>query len=113
LAVYADPMLSRVFANLMDNTLRHGESATRIRVRYRLEEDGDLTLIWEDDGAGVPAEEKSRIFNRGVGKNTGLGLFLIREILGITGISIAETGEPGKGARFEIRVSHGMYRVDG
>ena len=111
LAVYADPMLTRVFANLMDNTLRHGESATRIRVRYRLMEGGDLALIWEDDGAGVPAEEKNRIFNRGVGKNTGLGLFLIREILAITGIGIAETGEPGKGARFEMRVPPGAYRV--
>ena len=111
LVVYADPMLSTVFANLMDNTVRHGESATRVRVRYRPEEDGDLTLIWEDDGAGIPAEEKERIFARGVGKNTGLGLFLIREILGITGITITETGEPGNGARFEMRVPRGAYRL--
>ncbi|WP_243669577.1 ATP-binding protein [Methanoculleus chikugoensis] len=106
-------MLATVFSNLMDNTLRHGESATRVRVRHRPAENGDLTLVWEDDGAGVPAEEKERIFYRGVGKNTGgLGLFLIREILGITGISIAETGEPGKGARFEMLVPpHGAYRV--
>jgi len=111
LVVYADPMLATVFSNLMDNTLRHGESATRVRVRYRSEENGDLILIWEDDGAGVPAGEKERIFHRGVGKNTGLGLFLIREILAITGIGIAETGEPGKGARFEMRVPPGAYRV--
>jgi len=111
LVVYADPMLSTVFANLMDNTVRHGESATRVRVRYRPEENGDLTLIWEDDGAGIPAEEKERIFHRGVGKNTGLGLFLIREILGITGIGITETGEPGQGARFEMRVPRGAWQI--
>ncbi|WP_332449247.1 hybrid sensor histidine kinase/response regulator [Methanoculleus sp.] len=111
LAVYADPMLSTVFSNLMDNTVRHGEAATRVRVRYRLEETGDLTLVWEDDGVGIPAGEKGRIFNRGVGKNTGLGLFLIREILGITGITITETGEPGKGARFEMRVPREAYRI--
>ncbi|MDK2916308.1 MAG: hypothetical protein PWR25_865 [Euryarchaeota archaeon] len=110
LVVYADPMLATVFANLMDNTLRHGESATRIRIHYLLEDDGDLTLVWEDDGVGIPAGEKERIFDRGFGKNTGLGLFLIREILGITGISITETGEPGKGARFEMRVPRGAYR---
>jgi signal transduction histidine kinase len=104
-------MLSTVFSNLMDNTVRHGESATRVRVRYRPEEDGDLTLIWEDDGAGVPVEEKERIFHRGVGKNTGFGLFLIREILGITGIGITETGEPGKGARFEMRVPRGAWQI--
>jgi len=111
LVVYADPMLATVFSNLMDNTIRHGESATRVRVWYRPEENGDLTLVWQDDGVGVPADEKERIFNRGVGKNTGLGLFLIREILGITGISITETGEPGKGARFEMLVPRGAYRV--
>ncbi|WP_162199205.1 ATP-binding response regulator [Methanoculleus sediminis] len=113
LAIYADPMLATVFSNLMDNTIRHGESATRVRVLYRPEENGDLTLAWEDDGAGVPAGEKERIFHRGVGKNTGLGLFLIREILGITGIGITETGEPGKGARFEMLVPRGMYRIEG
>ncbi|MDD3072030.1 MAG: ATP-binding protein, partial [Methanoculleus horonobensis] len=113
LVVYADPMLATVFSNLMDNTIRHGETATRVRVRYRPGENGDLILLWEDDGAGVPAGEKERIFNRGVGKNTGLGLFLIREILGITGIGITETGEPGKGARFEMLVPGGMYRVEG
>ncbi|MCK9342607.1 MAG: PAS domain S-box protein [Massilibacteroides sp.] len=111
LVIYADPMLATVFSNLMDNTIRHGESATRVHVRYRPEENGDLTLIWEDDGAGVPAEEKERIFHRGVGKNTGLGLFLIREILGITGIRITEMGEPGNGARFEMLVPRGVYRV--
>lgn len=113
LVIYADPMLETVFANLMDNTLRHGESATGVRVRYRLEENGDLTLIWEDDGVGIPVEEKERIFQRGVGKNTGLGLFLIREILAITGINIAETGEPGKGARFEMLVPRGAYKILG
>ncbi len=111
LVVYADPMLATVFSNLMDNTVRHGEAATRVRVWYQPEETGDLTLVWEDDGVGIPAGEKARIFNRGVGKNTGLGLFLIREILAITGIGITETGEPGKGARFEMLVPPGAYRV--
>ncbi|MDD5420495.1 MAG: ATP-binding protein, partial [Methanomicrobiaceae archaeon] len=110
LMLYADPLLDRVFSNLMDNTVRHGKTATAVRIRYRHLENGDLLLIWEDDGIGIPAEEKERIFARGVGKNTGLGLFLIREILGITGIAIAETGEPGRGARFEMRVPAGMYR---
>ena len=112
LAIYADPMLVKVFANLMDNTLRHGESATRVHVWYRSEENGDLTLVWEDDGVGVPAGEKKRIFDRGFGKNTGLGLFLIREILAITGIAIVERGEPGKGARFEMRVPTRAFRFD-
>ena len=54
---------------------------------------------------------RRRIFERGFGKNTGLGLFLVREILAITGITIRETGTAGTGARFEITVPRGRYRV--
>ena len=70
-----------------------------------------LSSCVEDDGTGIPAEEKEKIFERGYGKNTGLGLFLTREILGITGITIRETGIPGKGARFEIAVPTAAYRL--
>ena len=69
-------------------------------------------IIIEDDGIGITRKDKSRIFDRGVGQNTGLGLFLVREILSITGITIVETGEPGKGARFEIRVPRGRYAFE-
>ena len=67
---------------------------------------------------GVSAEEKKRLFTRGFGKNTGLGLFLSREILAITGITITGiaitgNGVPGKGARFEITVPKGAYRFTG
>ncbi len=53
------------------------------------------------------------IFKQGHGKNTGLGLFLSREILSITGMTIKECGEPGKGARFEILVPKEIYRSGG
>jgi len=49
----------------------------------------------------------------GFGKNTGLGLALSREILDITGISIREAGEPGNGARFEMTVPKGTWRMVG
>ncbi|MEI7434508.1 MAG: hypothetical protein WCJ93_09690 [Methanomicrobiales archaeon] len=55
-------------------------------------------------------DEKEKIFERGYGKNTGLGLALSREILDITGITITETGVPGKGARFEMLVTKGAWR---
>ncbi len=51
------------------------------------------------------------LFSRGFGHNTGLGLFLSREILAITGITISETGETGRGARFEIVVPEGVWRT--
>jgi PAS domain S-box-containing protein len=108
--VYADPILEKIFSNLLDNTLRHGGHATTIRVHARECTDG-LAIIWEDDGTGIPVQEKEKIFLRGYGKNTGLGLFLAREILSITGIAISETGEPGRGARFEMKVPKGKYRI--
>jgi len=108
--VYGDPILERIFFNLLDNTLRHGRHATTIRVHAR-ECPGGLDIFWEDDGIGIPVQEKEKIFQRGYGKNTGLGLFLAREILSITGITISETGEPGRGARFEMKVPHGRYRI--
>ena len=63
-----------------------------------------------DDGAGISPDDKLHLFERGFGKHTGLGLFLSREILAITGISISETGIPGEGARFEIAVPEGTFR---
>jgi len=67
-------------------------------------------LVCEDNGAGIFGDDKEKIFNRGHGKNTGFGLTISREILLITGITIRETGQPGKGARFEIVVPKGMCR---
>lgn len=110
LELYADPMLEKVFENLLDNSLRHGERVHMIRVSAMNRDDG-MVLIWQDDGVGIPDEEKSDIFERGFGKNTGLGLYLISNILAITGLSIAETGEYGKGARFEISCYLGSYRL--
>jgi len=108
--LYADPLLKKVFYNLADNALRYAVPFTRIRFSCE-QHRGSLVIICEDDGAGIPPEEKIRIFQRGYGKNTGYGLFLIREILSITGLTISETGETGKGARFEIAVPEGNYRA--
>ena len=107
--VFADPLIVRVFYNLMTNAVSHGGKITTIRFSA-LESGHDNTVICEDDGDGIPVEWKEKIFERGFGKNTGLGLFLAREILSITGIKIQETGEPGKGARFEIIVPQGSFR---
>ncbi|MHC1710367.1 MAG: histidine kinase N-terminal 7TM domain-containing protein [Methanomassiliicoccales archaeon] len=104
----ADPMLENVFHVLADNTVRHGERATEVLVRAENTEAG-MSIIWEDDGIGVPAERKEIIFGKGVGNNTGLGLYLAREILATTGITITEEGVPGEGAKFVIRVPSGWF----
>ena len=108
--IYADPLLEKVFFNLVDNSIRHGEHVTEITIRSEEELD-DLIIIIEDNGVGVPDKEKERIFRREYFKNTGFGLFLSREILAITNLTIQEKGSPGKGARFVIRVPCSGYRT--
>jgi PAS domain S-box-containing protein len=107
--VFSDPLIIQVFFNLIDNAVRHGGKITTLRFSVE-ERNGDHILVCEDDGEGVPPDKKEQIFDRGFGNNTGLGLFLSREILGITGITITENSEPGQGARFEMTVPEGMYR---
>ena len=107
--IFADPLIVKVFYNLMENAVKYGEKITTIRF-YAEKHRDKIVIVCEDDGASIPADEKEKIFERGFGKNTGHGLFLSREILSITGITIAETGEQGTGARFEITVPKGMYR---
>ncbi len=108
--VYADPLFEKVFYNLIDNTLKHGgNQVTAIRLSSR-ESDSGLILIFEDNGMGISPVDKKHLFTKGFGKNSGLGLFLSREILSITGLTIQETGEFGKGARFEITVPKEAYR---
>jgi len=110
-SVYADPLLSMVFYNLLENTVRHGKTVTTVRVTA-VPDGGGARITWEDDGIGIPAAHKERIFERGFGSHTGLGLFLVREILSITGMGIRETGTPGRGARFEILVPEGCARFE-
>lgn len=111
--VFADPLLEKVFFNLIDNAVRYGgENLSMIRFSVQ-ESGGNLIITCEDNGAGVPPADKTHIFERGFGHHTGLGLFLSREILGITNITITETGTFGQGARFEIVVPEGMFRVTG
>ncbi|OPY37104.1 MAG: sensory histidine kinase AtoS [Methanoregula sp. PtaU1.Bin051] len=107
--IYADPLIVKVFFNLMENSLRHGERVTRLEFSS-LETEAGLVITYRDNGVEISYEDKKKLFQRGFGKHTGLGLFLSQEILAITGITIAENGEPGSGVRFEITVPKGGYR---
>jgi len=108
--VFADPMMPKVFHNLVDNSLRHGRKVDRIRV-YHLEDEDGPKIVYEDNGVGISPRDKTLVFERGYGKHTGYGLHLSREILAITGIGVKETGEEGKGVRFELVLPPGTFRM--
>jgi PAS domain S-box-containing protein len=103
LTALADSLLRQLFYNLIDDTLKHGEKVSQIRVYYEEGED-QLKLIYEDDGVGIPNDEKEKIFKEGYGKGTGYGLYLIKKICEAYGWTIQETGVPGKGAQFTITI---------
>jgi len=107
--IFTDPLFEKVIETFIDNVIRHGEHVTTMTFSVR-EEGSELHITCEDDGAGIPAGDKEHIFEKGFGRNTGLGLFLAREILDITGITIRETGTYQKGARFEIIVPKESFR---
>jgi len=97
--IMADPMFFKVIQNLMNNSVRHGKKVSTIRF-YLEEQEGVHSIRCEDDGEGIPMDMKEKLFTKGFGRDHGLGLFLSSEILSITGITISEEGEPGKGAKF-------------
>jgi signal transduction histidine kinase len=108
--IYADPQVTRVFRNIFENAGIHGKHVTEISVTSANDDHG-LKVIIGDNGVGIPEEMKSEIFEPGMMRNRGLGLFLAKEILSITGLTILENGVPGKGARFEIHVPLECFRM--
>jgi signal transduction histidine kinase len=113
LEIFADLLLEKVFYNLIDNAFRYGGPAMTT-LRFTAQREGDsMVIVCEDDGLGISAETRKNLFRRGFGKNTGYGLFLIREVLSISGLTITENSKPGSGARFEILVPKGLYRCTG
>lgn len=110
LEIYADPLLLAAMENLVVNTMMHGVKATTVALSYRILSDKSIIFYYEDNGIGIKNEEKEKIFNCGFGKNTGLGLFMVREIMTTTKMEIKETGEFGKGVRFEVLIPAGAYR---
>ncbi len=113
LEIFADPLLEKAFQGILENSVANGGHVSLIRVWHKVTSDG-ITIVFEDDGVGIPKEKKERIFLRGEGGRASVrGLFFVQEILSITGITIRETGEPGKGARFEMIVPKGAWRMTG
>lgn len=106
LTVLADSLLGQLFYNLIDNSLKHGEKTTNIRVHYEELEGDSLRLIYEDDGVGISQNAKKKLFTEGytTGKGSGYGLCLINRMVEVYGWTIKETSQPGKGAQFTIKI---------
>ena len=112
LEIFSDQLLEKAFQGLLENSVQHGGHVTEIRVSYTAAPEG-ITIIFEDNGTGIPPAKKEQIFSHTEGSRSSLrGLSFVREILDITGITIRETGRPGEGARFEMTVPATAYRFN-
>lgn len=108
--VFTDVMFAKIITNLLENAIMHGKRVSTVKIGFEQQVNQGV-LVVEDDGVGVADDQKEKIFERGFGSNTGLGLYYTREILGITGMEIRETGAVNSGARFEITIPHKGYRM--
>lgn len=105
--VQADPVLLRhILINLVENALRHARSVVRIAATER---DGLVHVTVEDDGPGVPAPERARVFERferieGGDRSggSGLGLAIVRGFADAMDMMVAIEEAPGGGALFRL-----------
>jgi PAS domain S-box-containing protein len=106
LTVRADSLLRQLVYNFIDNTRKYGQKTTVAKIHYKKLFSGDLELIYEDDGVGIPIEDKQQLFKQGfsTGGSTGFGLFLVKKMIEVYGWTVNEEGKPGEGAKFIIRI---------
>jgi len=102
--------LERVIWNLVDNAAKYSPPGSLITVRIDRDATGILLGV-EDQGTGIPPEERERIFERFVrgtsaGKTggSGLGLAICRAIVDVHGGTISVQSEPGHGSIFTVRL---------
>lgn len=111
ISINADPMLERVVLELFTNAVRHGGGVTAIMVSFTTTAEGTAVIDISDDGIGIPDDRAKKVFSRGIGIQTHYGLYLAREILSLSGITIQETGTEGTGAVFSLTVPPGNWKI--
>jgi signal transduction histidine kinase len=102
--VIADSLLTQVFYNLIDNSLKYGEKTSTITIFAEKLSEGSVKLCFKDDGVGLDKNFREHLFERGFGKGTGFGLYLIRKVCEVYGWKVRENGQPGQGAQFEFLI---------
>jgi len=105
--------LAQVFTNLIDNAITHSPVGGEVTICAD-QENGWVSIHVDDQGAGIPSEELSRIFERfyqlekarsaGKKRGAGLGLAISREIVQMHGGRLVAQSSPGRGSRFTVQL---------
>src|SRR5262245_49633553 len=105
-------LIHQVVRKLVDNAVKYSDSGGRVVVRGRAQE-GEVTLEVEDGGIGIAPEHLPRIFEKfymvdgGIARRvggTGVGLYLVREIVRLHRGQVDVDSRPGEGSRFAVRL---------
>ena len=104
--------LRQVLVNLVDNAIKYSPGGGRVEIRLRRETSHCLIEV-VDDGLGIPADERNRIFEKfyrldpqqtkGVG-GSGLGLYICRELVERMNGQLTVASEPGRGSTFTVEL---------
>lgn len=88
-------LVTQLFANLVENAVRHGRAGGRIAITLRRAADGGSEAIVEDDGPGIPEAEREAVFRRfhrldaaRATPGSGLGLALVRAVAALHGMTV-------------------------
>jgi signal transduction histidine kinase len=103
--------LDRVLKNLIANALKYSPPGSCVRVRARAL-DGAIAVDVEDEGPGIPPEERARVFEpyyrvqgtTGLGPGTGLGLAMVKSLVEAHGGSVRIESPPGTGTRMTVTI---------
>jgi two-component system, OmpR family, phosphate regulon sensor histidine kinase PhoR len=121
LMAHADPeRLRQVLANLVDNAIKYGRADGRVEIRGRALNPARVEISVRDDGPGIPAEAKERIFERfyRVDKarsreqgGTGLGLAIVKNVVEAHGGGVRVESTPGERTEFFIVLPVGNEKL--
>jgi len=109
--IHADPdKFTQVVTNLVENAVRHGEGTVRVGVEPL--DPGDLAdqpgvrVTVDDEGEGIPAEMRRRVFTKfwkgGARGGSGLGLYIVNGLTKAHGGTVTIDDAPGGGARISV-----------
>ena len=112
LVLGAAERLETALRNLLDNAAafaceQHPDGGGRVALTVSTGDDDEVTLTVEDNGPGIAAADRDKLFERFFSRRrggTGLGLALTRAIVEAHGGTISADAEPGAGARFTVRL---------
>jgi signal transduction histidine kinase len=117
-SIKGDPDLMRVtMDNLIGNAVKYGQEGTEIRVTTLKTKEGLRVEVW-NEGVGVPKERFSQLFAKfsriqdpklKTRKGTGVGLYLVKKIVGLHGGQVGVNGEYGKWIKFWFEIPSGDF----